>query len=408
MNNEIFHYIGNIYTNFSGISEKFIVLPHQIKKDMVERAIYTSIKKRFFLKKAILLIGPRQVGKTTLLKQIIKENNPSESLFLNCDEPETLQMLTNVSSTELKNIIGNKKIVLIDEAQRVENVGIALKLIIDNISDIQLIVTASSAFDLRNHLNESLTGRKFEYTLYPFSTAELINATSCLEEKRLLEQRLIYGMYPDVVNNPSDTRKILIELSSSYLFKDILMYKDIRNSEVLMKLLTALSLQLGNEVSYHELGNMIGVKSETIERYIELLEKVFIIFRLQSFSRNLNNELKKSRKIFFYDNGIRNAYIQNYMPLELRTDTGALWENFMVSERKKFIEYNDIYSNTYFWRTHAQQEIDYIEERNGILHAFEFKWNEKRKPKIPNAFADAYPQHEFQSINRTNYLEFIT
>jgi len=374
---------------------------------MIERVIHDAIKNRFFQKKAILLVGPRQVGKTTLLKQIIKENNPLECLFLNCDEPETLQILTNVSSTELKNIIGNKKIILIDEAQRIENVGITLKLIIDNISNIQLIVTGSSAFDLRNRLNEPLTGRKFEYTLYPFSTTELINATSYLEEKRLLEQRLIYGMYPDVVNNPSDARKILIELSSSYLFKDILMYKDIRNPEVLMKLLTALSLQLCNEVSYSELGNMIGVKSETIERYIELLEKVFIIFRLQSFSRNLRNELKKSRKIYFYDNGIRNALIQNYMPLELRTDTGALWENFMVSERKKFIEYNDIYSNTYFWRTHAQQEIDYIEERDGVLHAFEFKWNEKREPKIPNAFAAAYPQHKFQNINRTNYLEFI-
>ncbi|MCL2434892.1 MAG: ATP-binding protein [Lentimicrobiaceae bacterium] len=375
---------------------------------MIERAIHDSIKNRFFQKKAILLVGPRQVGKTTLLKQIIKENNPLEYLFLNCDEPETLQILTNVSSTEWKNIIGSKKIILIDEAQRVENIGITLKLMIDNIPGIQLIATGSSAFDLRNRLNEPLTGRKFEYTLYPFSTTELINATSYLEEKRLLEQRLVYGMYPDVVNNPSDARKILIELSSSYLFKDILMYKDIRSPEVLMKLLTALSLQLGNEVSYNELGNMISVKSETIERYIELLEKVFIIFRLQSFSRNLRNELKKSRKIYFYDNGIRNALIQNYMPLELRTDTGALWENFMVSERKKFIEYNDIYSNTYFWRTHAQQEIDYIEERNGVLHAFEFKWNEKRTPKIPNAFANAYPQHEFQSINRTNYLEFIT
>jgi predicted AAA+ superfamily ATPase len=308
----------------------------------------------------------------------------------------------------LKNLIGNKKVILIDEAQRVENIGITLKLITDNISDIQLIVTGSSAFDLRSRLNEPLTGRKFEYQLYPFSTTELINATSRLEEKRLLEQRMIYGMYPDVVNNPLDAQKILIELSNSYLFKDILMYKDIRNSGILTKLLTALSLQLGNEVSYNELGNIIGVKSETVERYIELLEKVFVIFRLQSLSRNLRNELKKSRKIYFYDNGVRNALIQNFKSLELRTDTGALWENFMVSERKKHIEYNEMYSNTYFWRTHTQQEIDYIEERNGILYAFEFKWNEKKQVKIPNSFAEAYPQHEFQCIDRTNYLNFIT
>jgi len=375
---------------------------------MVERTILHSIKRRFFQKKAILLIGPRQVGKTTLLKQIVDENNPQDSLFLNCDEPETLQMLSNVSSTELKNIIGNKKVVLIDEAQRIENVGITLKLITDNIFDIQLVVTGSSAFDLRNGLNEPLTGRKFEYKLYPFSTDELIKATSYVEERRLLEQRLIFGFYPDVVNNPADAKKILLELSSSYLYKDILMYKDIRNPEVLTKLITALSLQIGNEVSYHELSNILGVKSETIERYIELLEKVFIVFRLPSFCRNLRSELKKSRKIYFYDNGIRNALIQNYLPLELRTDTGALWENFMVSERKKFIEYNDIYSNIYFWRTHTQQEIDYIEERDGVLFAFEFKWNEKRKTKLPNSFAEAYPQHEFQSINRTNYMEYIT
>ena len=375
---------------------------------MVEREILSLLKKRFFNKKAILLVGSRQVGKTTLLKQIIEENKQSKVLFLNCDEPETLQMLENVSSTELKNLIGNKKIVLIDEAQRVDNIGITLKLITDNIPDIQLVVTGSSTFDLRNRLNEPLTGRKFEYRLYPFSTEELINTTSYLEEKRLLEQRMIYGMYPDVVNNPTDAQRILIELNSGFLFKDILMYKDIRNPDVLIRLLTALSLQLGNEVSYNELGNTIGAKSETIERYVELLEKVFIIFRLQSLSRNLRNELKKSRKIYFYDNGVRNVLIQNFKSLELRTDTGALWENFMISERKKYLEYNDIYLNTYFWRTHTQQEIDYIEERDGVLYAFEFKWNEKKKGKIPNSFEVAYPQHEYHCINKLNYLDFIT
>ena len=372
---------------------------------MVERELYRLIKKRFFQKKAIILVGPRQVGKTTLLKQIIDANEPTETLLLNCDEPDTLRMLENVSSTELKNLIGNKKIVLIDEAQRVENIGITLKLITDNIPDIQLIATGSSAFDLRNRLNESLTGRKFEYLLLPFSTAELIHSGSFLDEKRLLEQRMIYGMYPDVVNRHTDAQRLLIELTNSYL---ILLYKDIRHPDMLTKILTALSLQIGNEVSYNELGNTVGAKSETVERYIELLEKVFIIFRLPSLSRNLRHELKKSRKIYFYDNGIRNVLIQNFKSLELRTDTGALWENFMVSERKKHLEYNEIYANTYFWRTHTFQEIDYIEERDGMLYAFEFKWNEKKKVKVVSSFAEAYPQHEFHCIDRTNYLDFIT
>ena len=375
---------------------------------MINREIFNSLKERFFKKKAIILLGPRQVGKTTLLRQIIDEFEQSETLFLNCDEPETLQMLENVSSTELKNLIGNKKIVLIDEAQRVQNIGITLKLIVDNISDIQLIVTGSSSFDLRNRLNEPLTGRKFEYMLYPFSTQELIKSTSLLEEKRLLERRMIFGMYPDVVNNPSDAQKILIELTNSYLFKDVLMYKDIRQPDLLTKLLTALALQLGNEVSYNELGNTIGAKSETIERYIELLEKVFIIFKLPSLSRNLRTELKKSRKIYFYDNGVRNALLQNFKSLELRTDSGALFENFMIAERKKFTDYNQFFLNRYFWRTHTQQEIDYIEERGGQLFAFEFKWNERQKAQTPNSFAAAYPNHEFKVINRTNCLDFLT
>lgn len=373
---------------------------------MIDRLISSSIKERFFKGKAIILVGPRQVGKTTLLRRIISEYQ-DESLFLNCDEPDVLQLLENSTSTELKMMIGDKKILLIDEAQRVENIGITLKLIVDNIPDIQLIATGSSAFDLRNRLNEPLTGRKFEYKLYPFATAELIAATSALEEKRLLEHRMIYGMYPDVINQPADAQNILTELTNSYLYKDILMYKDIRQPEALVKLLIALSLQLSNEVSYNELGNSIGMKSETVERYIDLLEKVFVIFRHYSLSRNLRNELKKSRKIYFYDNGVRNSLIQNFKPLELRTDTGALFENFMVSERKKIMEYKQIHGNTYFWRTHAQQEIDYIEERDGMLYAFEFKWNEKNKPKIPSTFAQAYPEHEFKVINRANYFEFV-
>ena len=375
---------------------------------MKKREIYGMIKERFFKKKAIILVGPRQTGKTTLLKKILDEFTQFGTLFLNCDEPDTLKKLENATSTELKNVIGDKKIVVIDEAQRIENIGITLKLIFDNIPDVQLLVSGSSAFDLRNRINEPLTGRKFEFTLYPFSTVELIENSSVLEEERLLKQRMVFGMYPDIVNNPSNAQEILFELCNSYLFKDILAYKDVRNPSALSKLLTALALQLGNEVSSHELGNIVGMKSETVENYMELLEKVFVIFRLRSFSRNIRNELKKSQKVYFYDNGIRNALIQNFNSLDLRTDIGALWENFMVSERKKHIDYERILCNSYFWRTHAQQEIDYIEERGGILHAFEFKYNSKKQAKIPASFASNYPEHKFECINHQNYIDFLS
>jgi predicted AAA+ superfamily ATPase len=373
----------------------------------IERKLYKSIKSHFFQGKAIVLVGPRQVGKTTLLKQLIASERGEDVLFLNCDEPDVLHLLENTTSTELKSLIGHKRIVLIDEAQRVENIGITLKLIIDNISDIQLVVTGSSAFDLRNRLNESLTGRKFEYRLYPFSTSELIDASSPLEEKRMLERRLIYGTYPDIVNHPADAATLLFELNNSYLFKDVLAYKDIRRPEDLNKLLIALSLQVGSEVSYNELGRTVGMDKETIERYLDLLEKVFIVFRLTAFSRNLRNELKKSKKIYFYDNGIRNALISNFQPLALRNDIGSLWENFVISERKKYNEYNGLRANTYFWRTFAQQEIDYIEERDGILYAFECKWNENKKTRVPASFAKAYPNYEYQIVNQTNYLSCL-
>lgn len=373
----------------------------------IDRLLLDSIRRRFFKGKAIIVVGPRQVGKTTLMKHLQKEFLEHETLFLNCDEPDTDLLLSKVTSTELKHLIGRKKIVFIDEAQRIENIGITLKLIIDNINDVQLVVSGSSSLDIRNKINDPLTGRKFRYKLYPFSTAELINSTSLIEEKQQIEQRLLYGMYPDIVNNPSEARRLLMELSSSYLYKDILIYKDIRHPEALTELLTALALQLGNELSYNELANTIGISCETVEKYIDLLEKVFIIFKQISFSRNLRNEIKKSRKVYFYDNGIRNAIIQNFQPLELRNDVGQLWENFCVSERKKRNEYNEIYVNTYFWRTHAQQEIDYIEERDGQLFVFELKWNEKKQVKIPNSFANAYPNHTFSVVNKSNYLDFV-
>jgi len=261
---------------------------------------------------------------------------------------------------------------------------------------------------LRNKANEPLTGRKFEFNLFPFSIAELVNDHGKIVEQRMLERRLVFGLYPDVINNPGNEQEHLIELTNSYLYKDILSFQNIRKPGVLDKLLTALALQLGQEVSYNELSQLIGVDKATVEKYIDLLEKCFVIFRLVSFNRNLRNELKKSRKVYFYDNGVRNAILNNFSPLSLRQDTGALWENFIVSERIKQLSYKRDFRKVYFWRTQTQQEIDLLEEKDGIFYAFEFKWNEYKKAKIPKTFAEAYTEHKFEVITPKNYLDFLT
>jgi len=372
---------------------------------MINRANNLQFKQWMFRGKVLILIGSRQVGKTTLISEISKNFAQEDVLFTNCDESDVRAVLENSSSTALKAFIGSKKLFIIDEAQRVKGIGLTLKLIADTLKEVQVIATGSSAFDLRNELEEPLTGRKIVIELFPISTQEMVNHTSYLEEKRMLEQRMIFGMYPEIINNPTDAKKLLKELSDSYLFKDILSYKDIRQPDALRKLLTALSLQVGSEVSYNEIGNLIGLDKETVERYIDLLEKSFVVFRLTSLSRNGRNELKKSRKIYFYDNGVRNAVINNFNPLSLRADVGDLWENFMISERRKTLHYNQIFANTYFWRTHTQQELDYIEEREGKLFTYEFKWSEKKKAKLPKIFTELYPENEFEFINSKNYME---
>jgi len=372
---------------------------------MINRANNFQFKQWMFRGKVLILIGSRQVGKTTLISEISKTFAQEDVLFVNCDESDIRAVLENSSSTALKSFIGSKKLFIIDEAQRVKGIGLTLKLIADTLKEVQVIATGSSAFDLRNELEEPLTGRKIVIELFPISTQEMVSHTSFIEEKRMLEQRMIYGMYPEIINNPTDAKKLLKELSDSYLFKDILSYKDIRQPDALRKLLTALSLQVGSEVSYNEIGNLIGLDKETVERYIDLLEKSFVVFRLTSLSRNGRNELKKSRKIYFYDNGVRNAVINNFNPLSLRADVGDLWENFMISERRKTLHYNQIFANTYFWRTHTQLEIDYIEEREGKLFTYEFKWNDKKKAKIPKLFTELYPENEFELINAKNYME---
>lgn len=373
---------------------------------MIPRIIQKHIQNDLFKGKAIVLTGPRQVGKTTLL-ETLRNANQLKGLWLNCDEPDVRLLLENTTSTQLRALIGEHELVFIDEAQRVKNIGLTLKLIVDNLKKVQVIATGSSALDLANEINEPLTGRKWEYHLYPLSTLEMINYTSKLEEQRLLEQRLIYGLYPDIVIHSTGAQPALMALSNDYLYKDLLSIEAIRKPALLEKILISIAFQIGNEVSFSELGQNAGADIKTIEHYITLLEKCFIIFQVGAFSRNLRNEIKKSRKIYFYDNGIRNAIIKNFNPIALRQDIGALWENFLMSERKKVNNYNKRFVNTYFWRTHAQQEIDLIEESGGELQAKEFKWNDKGRAKLPESFAKAYPNTSFEVINKTNYLDFI-
>lgn len=373
---------------------------------MINRLISSALKEKFFRGKAVIIVGPRQVGKTTLLKMLAEELD-RKVLVWNCDEPDVRHKLTEPTSTMLGAETAGYDIVFIDEAQRVQNIGITLKLLIDTYPEKQVVVTGSSAIELSNSINEPLTGRKYEYVLYPFSAEELINEHGAAEERRLLERRLIYGSYPEVVNLPGEERETLTNLVSSYLYKDIFSFQDVRKPEIIEQLLQALALQVGSEVSFNELGRLLGLNSITIQRYMDLLEKSYVIFHLRSFSRNVRSELKKSRKIFFYDNGVRNAMIGDYKPLALRTDTGALWENYIISERMKHNAYNAFYGKSYFWRTQQQQEIDYIEDYDGVLHAYEFKWSGGKQSRLTDTFAKNYPKHTFKVVNPDNYIDFI-
>ncbi len=372
---------------------------------MIERSLENSVKGKLGKGKAIVILGARQVGKTTFLHKIINESNV---LWLNGDEPDVRILFEHASSTRLKSIIGNSKTIVIDEAQRIPDIGICLKLIIDNISDVQVIATGSSSFDLANLVNEPLTGRKYEFLMYPLSFSELVRHYGLLEEMRLLPHRLLYGGYPDVVNSLGEERDILQRLADSYLYKDILMFDKIKKSEKIVKLLQAIAFQIGAEVSFNELAQTCGLDPKTVDAYVQLLEQAYIIFRLPSYSRNLRNELKFAKKIYFWDCGIRNAVIGNFMPVEMRQDVGALFENYIVAERLKSQQYKQTYSKGYFWRTTAKNEIDYLEECDGRLSAFEFKWNPQRKAALPAAFARSYPEVDFKVVTRDNYFEFLS
>ncbi|MDR0572702.1 MAG: ATP-binding protein [Tannerella sp.] len=372
---------------------------------MIKREILPSILADFFRRKVIVLLGARQVGKTTLLFGLHQAQE--KVLSLNCDNIDDRLLLEERSSTELRHLLSSYELVFIDEAQRVKNIGLTLKMIGDLKLDTQVIVTGSSSFDMANEINEPATGRIIEYRLFPFSLSEMAAESSEREERRLLENRMIYGLYPEVVTVPGDAKRTLMTLTNNYLYKDLFAYKGMKKPDVLQKLARALALQLGNEVSYNELSNLLRIDKETVENYINLLEKCFVVFRLDSFSRNLRNEIKKGKKVYFYDNGVRNAVISNFAPLELRTDVGALWENLMVSERVKHNAWSGSFAQLYFWRTHDQKEIDLIEEQDGILNTFEFKWNSKAGASQPKIFRETYPDSTYKVITPENLWSFV-
>lgn len=374
--------------------------------ELINRDLQSQLLEKWNSRKVLVVIGPRQVGKTTLIRSLCE--NEGNYLFINGDDAEDRVLLENVGKTKLEQLIGTNKTVFIDEAQRIKDIGLILKIIHDQIKGVRLIASGSSAFDLANEVNEPLTGRKWEFTMFPLSWNELNQHFGYFQHLKNLEQYLIYGLYPEVVVN-TNKEEILIQLSGSYLYKDLLQYKNIRKSDVLDKLLLALALQVGSEVNYSELSQTVGVDRATVEQYITLLEKVFVIFRLNPLARNVRNEINTSRKIYFYDNGIRNAIIRNFKSLTLRQDVGAMWENYLISERIKLLSTNKINCRYYFWRTYQQQEIDWVEEKDGAFYAYEFKWNPKKtKKKFPVTFTTNYNIEKTMVVTPENCHDFLS
>ncbi|GHU10933.1 ATPase [Alphaproteobacteria bacterium] len=357
-----------------------------------------------FAHKTVVIYGTRRVGKTTLVQQLLAQNSNKTVKYFSCEDVETRMSIETTNTEALKSIFQGYDIVVIDEAQAADKIGLTLKIIHDFIPEVQLIVTGSSSFDLSNKIGEPLVGRAFYYKLYPFSLREL--NYDYIKMRSIIDHILRFGLYPTVVEKTEEkAKKELLDLTNGYLYKDILAIEGIRHSKVLLNLLIALALQIGNEVSYNELANKLGISANTVIKYVDLLEKCFIIFELTAFSRNLRNEVgRKSKKIYFYDLGVRNAIINAFAPLEMRADVGALWENFCIVELIKKANNNQQFSNNYFWRTYEQQEVDFIEEYDGVLHAYEFKYSPKAKVKPPKLFLETY-QSEFTVIHKDNWYE---
>lgn len=375
---------------------------------LIRRIIEDQVIKNLVPQKVVILLGPRRVGKTVLINQVI-HHLKEPYLFLNGEDFAVIEILSRRSVQHYKNLLGDKRVLLIDEAQKVPEIGKVLKLMVDEIEGIRILVTGSSAFDIDKYTGEPLTGRKKTFNLYPLSEAEYDQIETPIEKIDNLRQRLIYGNYPELIHIPDkeDKADYLREIVNSYLLKDILAYENIRNSDKILNLLRLIAFQVGGEISYQELGQQLSMSGNTVEKYLDLLSKVYVIHKLGGFSRNLRKEITKSSKWYFYDNGLRNLIIANFNPIELRNDIGQLWENYLISERIKLQRYNRIIVNNYFWRTYDQQEIDWVEEREGKLFGYEFKWNPKRRGKIPKGWENAYPEAEFEIINSENYLNWL-
>ena len=372
----------------------------------IQRQIINNIEKDFYKGKIIILLGARQVGKSTLIQMLpsLKLNN---TLWLDGENADVHQLLKNANSERLKQLAGNNKVVVIDEAQKIENIGSILKLFADYCKEIQVIASGSSSFELRNSLNEPLTGRKFEYRLFPVSFSEMVQHTDLLQEIRQLPQRLVYGYYPEIVTHPEDAERLLRFLSDSYLYKDIFLFKGIKKPEKMLELLKMLAWQIGSEANYNELSNTLKIDNQTVESYIEMLEQAFVIYKLPAYHTNQRTELKKSKKIYFNDLGIRNALINDFRYIEIRNDADALFENFVINELRKQNEYKQIYANFYFWRNTDQREIDLIIEKNNVLQTIEIKWNPTQKVKLTKSFTNIYGETNFKVIHRENFFDEI-
>ncbi|MBN1587266.1 MAG: ATP-binding protein [Candidatus Omnitrophica bacterium] len=359
--------------------------------------------------KVVLIYGPRRTGKTTLLEHFIQGLSEPHQLVTG-DDFFVQQILSSQSIEKLKNFVGERKWLLIDEAQKIPAIGLNLKLIVDHIPDIRVVATGSSSFDLASQVGEPLTGRKWTLKLFPLAQMELAQKENAAQTAARLESRLIYGSYPETVLCEDDQlrQRYLKEIISSYLYKDILELEGLRHSDKLVRLLQLLAFQIGKEVSFTELGSQLGMSKNTVDRYLDLLEKTFVLYRLRGFSRNLRKEVSKNSRYYFYDLGIRNALIQNFNPLNLRTDVGPIWENYLVMERLKKQEYTGLSCLNYFWRTYDKKELDWIEERKGRLFAYEFKWSPSAKAALPKDFLKAYPDAQFERVDPENYLRFIT